>query len=294
LWFNVAFYAVRPWPWILVALAALVAFPGLEDPESGYVKVMIEHLPPSLRGLMLAGFLAAFMSTISTELNWGASYLINDFYRRFLRPKASEQHLVAASRVATVSLAIASAIVTFYMDSIAGAWKLLLATGAGTGGVLILRWFWWRINAWSEVSAMLAAFAVSLYLQLGLGYDTADPLDFAKVILITVGATTATWVSVTLLTKPEPRETLLAFYRRTRPYVALWGPIAQAAPEVKSSTGVGSDFLNWIFGCALIYGSLFGVGKLILHEWLPGLVYLAASLAAAWAIYHSPAWQAQE
>jgi hypothetical protein len=196
--------------------------------------------------------------------------------------------------VATVLLAIASAIVTFYMDSIAGAWKLLLATGAGTGGVLILRWFWWRINAWSEVSAMLAAFAVSLYLQLGLGFDTADPLDFAKVILITVGATTATWVAVTLLTKPEPHETLLAFYRRTRPHSTLWGPIAQAAPGVKSRTGAGSDFLNWILGCALIYGSLFGVGKLFLHEWLAGLVYLTASTAAAWAICRSPAWQAHE
>jgi hypothetical protein len=201
---------------------------------------------------------------------------------------------VAASRIATVLLAVISAIVTFYMDSIAGAWKLLLATGAGTGGVLILRWFWWRINAWSEVSAMLAAFVASLYLQLGLGYDTADPLDFAKVILITVGATTVTWVAVTLATGPEPPATLLAFYRRTRPYRALWGPIAAAAPDVKSSTGAGRDFLNWILGCALIYGSLFGVGKLILHEPLPGLAYLAASAIAAWAIYRSPAWQAED
>jgi solute:Na+ symporter, SSS family len=294
LWFNVAFYAVRPWPWILVALVALIAFPGLEDPESGYVKVMIEQLPASLRGLMLAGFLAAFMSTISTELNWGASYLINDFYRRFLKPDASERHLVTASRIATVLLAVASAVVTFYMDSIAGAWKLLLATGAGTGGVLILRWFWWRVNAWSEVSAMVTAFVVSLYLQLGIGFDTADPIDFAKVILITVGGTTATWVAVTLFTGPEPPATLLAFYRRTRPYAALWGPIAAAAPEVKSSTGAGRDFLNWILGCALIYGSLFGVGKLILHEWLPGMIYLAASIVAALAIYRSPAWQAHE
>jgi Na+/proline symporter len=291
LWFNVAFYAIRPWPWILVALVALVIYPGLADAESGYVKVMIDHLPPSLRGLMVAGFLAAFMSTISTELNWGASYLINDFYRRFIEPDASERRLIFASRIATVLLAVAASLLTFYMDSIAGAWKLLLATGAGTGGVLILRWFWWRINAWSEVAAMTAAFAVSLYLQLGLKFNTDDPVEFAHVILITVGATTVAWVAVTLLTSPEPRATLLAFYRRARPYPAFWGPIAAEAPEVRPSTHAGHDFLNWVCGCVLIYGSLFGVGKWILHDWLPGAAYLAAALICAYAIYRSPSWK---
>jgi Na+/proline symporter len=291
LWFNVAFYAIRPWPWILVALVALVSYPGLADAESGYVKVMIDHLPASLRGLMVAGFLAAFMSTISTELNWGASYLINDFYRRFLEPDASERKLIFASRIATILLAVAASLLTFYMESIAGAWKLLLATGAGTGGVLILRWFWWRINAWSEVAAMTAAFAVSLYLQLGLKFNTDDPVDFAHVILITVGATTLTWVAVTLLTSPEPRSTLLAFYRRARPYPALWGPIAAEAPEVRASTHAGHDFLNWVCGCVLIYGSLFGVGKWILRDWLPGTAYLAAALLCAYAIYRSPSWK---
>jgi Na+/proline symporter len=291
LWFNVAFYAIRPWPWILVALVALVTYPGLADAESGYVKVMIDHLPASLRGLMVAGFLAAFMSTISTELNWGASYLINDFYRRFIEPDASERKLILASRVATVLLAVAASALTFYMESIAGAWKLLLATGAGTGGVLILRWFWWRINAWSEVAAMTAAFAVSLYLQLGLKFNTDDPVDFAYVILITVGATTITWVAVTLLTSPEPRATLLAFYRRARPYPAFWGPIAAEAPEVRPSSHAGHDFVNWICGCILIYGSLFGVGKWILHDWLPGVPYLVAATISAYVIYRSPSWK---
>jgi len=291
LWFNVAFYAVRPWPWILVALVALVAYPGAEDPEAGYVRIMIEHLPASLRGLMIAGFLAAFMSTISTQLNWGASYLINDFYRRFLDPGASERKLIFASRAATVLLAVVASVLTFYMDSIAGAWKLLLATGAGTGGVLILRWFWWRINAWSEVAAMTAAFLVSLFLQLGLGYNTDHPIDFAHVILTTVAATTAVWVAVTLLTSPEPRETLLAFYRRARPYPALWGPIANEAPEVRPSSHAGHDFLNWVCGCVLIYGSLFGVGKWILHEWMAGSVYIGFSVVAAYLIYRSPSWK---
>jgi Na+/proline symporter len=186
---------------------------------------------------------------------------------------------------------VAASLLTFYMESIAGAWKLLLATGAGTGGVLILRWFWWRINAWSEVAAMTAAFAVSLYLQLGLKFNTDDPVDFAHVILITVGATTLTWVAVTLLTSPEPRSTLLAFYRRARPYPALWGPIAAEAPEVRASTHAGHDFLNWVCGCVLIYGSLFGVGKWILRDWLPGTAYLAAALLCAYAIYRSPSWK---
>ncbi len=283
LWFNVAHYAVRPWPWILVGLVSLVAFPGLDDPETGYVLAMTEFLPPYLRGLMLAAIAAAFMSTISTELNWGASYLINDVYRRFLRPQASEPQLVRTSRVATVVLAIAAAAITFYMDSIAGAWKLLLATGAGTALVLILRWFWWRINAWSEVSAMSTAAVVSLYLQLGLGYDTDDPISFTKVILATVIATTVVWVAVTLLTGPEPRETLLAFYRRARPHPALWGPIAAEASDVRPSSTLTGDFLNWGAGCGLVFGALFGVGKVILGAWSPGVLLLVtAAVCAAW------------
>ena len=137
LWFNIAHYAVRPWPWVLVALASLILFPGLADPETGYIRVMIAYLPPSLRGLMIAAFAAAYMSTIATQLNWGASYLVNDFYRRFLKKSETERHYVTASQWATVFLTIVSAVVTFYLDSIAGAWKLLLVTGAGTGGVLV-------------------------------------------------------------------------------------------------------------------------------------------------------------
>src|SRR6202165_779182 len=165
LWFNIAHYAIRPWPWILVALASLILFPGLADPETGYVKVMIDYLPPALRGLMVAAFAAAYMSTIATQLNWGASYLVNDFYRRFLKRDKSDKHYVAISQWATVLLTLISAAITYKMDSIGGAWKLLIATGAGTGGVLLLRWYWWRINAWSEVSAMLTAFLVSVALQ---------------------------------------------------------------------------------------------------------------------------------
>ncbi len=293
LWFNVAHYALRPWPWILVALVSLILFPNLKDPETGYVRVMIACLPPALRGLMVAAFAAAFMSTIATQLNWGASYLINDFYKRFLRKSASQQHYVVASQLATVFLAIASAVVTFYMESIAGAWKLLIVTGAGTGTVLILRWFWWRINAWSEVSAMAAAFAVSFFLQLGVGWDSDDPIGFAKIMLVTVGATTVVWLAVTFLTPPEREDKLVAFFERVRPSPALWGPIAQKAGGSLETESLALNFRNWAAGCILIYGSLFGIGKVILQEWRQGVLFLAAA-AVGVAVLTRPDQKKQE
>ncbi len=285
LWFNIAHYAIRPWPWILVALVSLILFPHLEKPETGYIRVMIAYLPPSLRGLMIAAFAAAYMSTIATQLNWGASYLINDFYRRFLKPSAPDRHYVTASQFATVLLTLISAVVTFYMDSIAGAWKLLVVTGAGTGGVLLLRWYWWRINAWSEVSAMIAAFVVSVTLQAGYGLNTDQPRDFAWIMIITVSITTVVWLAATFLTKPEPTDTLVAFYARTRPSAAGWGPIARLKPDIKPSRDGLSNLLDWISGCVLIYGVLFGTGKLLLHENGIGLALLCMGLAGGSIIY---------
>ena len=285
LWFNIAHYAVRPWPWILVALASLILFPGLADPETGYVRVMIDYLPSSLRGLMVAAFAAAYMSTIATQLNWGASYLVNDCYRRFLRRDATERHYVRASQVATVLLTVVSAVATFYMGSIAGAWKLLIVTGAGTGTVLLLRWYWWRINAWSEVSAMIAAFAVSVLLQTAGGFDSDRPVDFAWIMLITVAITTGAWLAVTFLTRPEPEGTLVAFYRRTRPSRAGWGPVAALAPDVRASADGLANLLDWAAGCVLIYGALFGVGKLLLHETLPGVALLGVGAIAGAVIF---------
>ena len=285
LWFNIAHYALRPWPWILVALASLILFPGLEKPETGYIRVMIAYLPPSLRGLMVAAFAAAYMSTIATQLNWGASYLVNDFYRRFLKPRETDQHYVRISQLATIFLTLVSAVVTFYMDSVAGAWKLLIVTGAGTGSVLLLRWYWWRINAWSEVSSMIAAFIVSVVLQLGFGLDTDKPVDFAWTMIITVGITTVAWLATTFLTRPEPEETLVAFYERTRPSVSGWGPIARLRPEIKPSRDGLSNLLDWIAGCVLIYGLLFGTGKLLLGETGQGIALFLAGLAGGATIY---------
>jgi solute:Na+ symporter, SSS family len=285
LWFNIAHYALRPWPWILVGLASIILYPDLVDKESGYVKVMVDHLPPSLRGLMVAGFAAAYMSTIATQLNWGASYIVNDFYRRFWKPEASEQQLVRVSQLVTVLLTVVSAVVTFYMDSISGAWKLLIVTGAGTGGVLLLRWYWWRINAWSEVVAMATAFVVSVALQLIWGLDSDNPEQFAYLMMITVGITTAAWLAATFLTKPESEETLVSFYRRTRPSQNGWGPVAKLAPDVKPAGDGLHNLLCWLCGCVLIYGSLFGIGKIILRETGTGVAMLAVAAVAGGVIY---------
>jgi Na+/proline symporter len=285
LWFNLAHYALRPWPWILTALASIVLYPHLKDKEAGYITTLMDPaiFPPYLRGFMIAAFAAAYMSTIGTQLNWGASYVVNDFYRRFLAREESERHYVIASQIMTVLLMIFSLIVTYNLESIKGAWQLLLVTGAGTGLVLLLRWFWWRINAWSEVTAMVVAAAVSLFLQTRLGWDKDKPLDFAHLMLVTVGVTTVAWLLVTFLTPPEPREKLIAFYRRVRPAGPGWKAIAAEAGDIGSgpSESLAAQFVNWVLGCVLIYATLFGIGKLIFKNWLEGGIYLTAAVVAA-------------
>ncbi|MGA1235973.1 MAG: sodium:solute symporter family protein [Limisphaerales bacterium] len=275
LWFTVAHYAIRPWPWILVALASLILYPDLTDREAGFVQAVIDPnvFPRSMAGLMLAAFFAAYMSTVATQLNWGASYLVNDAYRRFMVSGRSDAHYVAASRVATVILMLASAVVTYFQESIAGAWQFLMAIGAGTGSVLILRWFWWRINAWSEVSAMVASFAISMILQFGLGWKASDPREFAWTVLVTVAGSTVIWLLVTFLTQPENNEQLVRFYRKVRPSTtALWGPIAAQAPDVHPAKDGPANLLHWVLGVTTVYCVLFAVGKLLLGSWTTALI----------------------
>src|SRR5689334_18730127 len=267
LWFNIAHYAVRPWPWILTALASLVLYPDLVDKESGYVRTLMDPavFPPAMRGIMLAAFAAAYMSTIGTQLNWGASYVVNDFYRRFVRRAAAEREYVVVSQVVTVALMLASIYITLHLASIEQAWKLLIVTGAGTGTVLLLRWFWWRINAWSEVSAMAVAAVVSLYLQLIVKWDSDRPREFAYLMLVTVTLTTIAWLVTTWLTRPEPAATLRDFYQRVRPYGPGWKPIAASVGELPPRGSPGADLLNAVLGCVLVYSALFGVGELLLR-----------------------------
>jgi len=287
LWFNVAHYALRPWPWILVALVSVVLYPGLEDKEAGYVQVMVDHLPASLRGLMLASFLAAYMSTISTHLNWGASYLINDVYRRFLRPEASEGHHLRASQAATLLLMLAAAAVSYSLETVRGAWQLVLMISAGTGSVFILRWWWWRINAWSEIAAMSAAFLTSLGLNHWQPFGGDEQLVFAKSMLVTTAVSTAGWLAVTFLTPPEPAARLLEFYRRVRPGARGWRPIAAQAADVPAVSSGWQNLAAWLLGCALVYSLLFATGELLLGTLTTGLLLLVGAAAAGGLLY----WQ---
>ncbi len=283
LWFNIAHYAIRPWPWILTALAAIVLFPGLQKPETGYMLVLNAHLPHSIRGIAIAGFLAAFMSTVATQLNWGASYLVSDFYRRFLRKNDSEKHYVLVSRLCIVLLVVASAYVSVRLSSITEGWKIVLEIGAGTGGVYLLRWFWWRINAWSEISAMATALVMTLALHWWNRGSSA--VVFAENLLLTAGVTTVTWVCITLLTAPEPEDILKSFYRKVRPDVRGWRQIAAQVPDVSPMRDLGRNLTAWLLGCAMIYLCLFGTGKLLLHSPASGLVLLAGSGICAAILY---------
>jgi Na+/proline symporter len=284
LWFNIAHYAVRPWPWILTALAAIVLYPNLAHPETGYMLVVSQHVPASLRGLVVAGFMAAFMSTYATQLNWGASYLVSDFYRRFLRTDATDQHYVLMSRVATVLLVIVSAYVSMQLSSIRSGWEFVLEAGAGTGGVYLLRWYWWRINAWSEISAMVTALIVSLGVRLVAPFAGTGPVVFAKTAVTTTAVTTLVWVIVTLLTPAEPEQRLVDFYRKVRPDVRGWKPVAKLVSDVVPTRDLGRNLLSWFLGCAMVYLALFGVGRFVLGTHLHGLVLMLLSVACALAL----------
>ena len=285
LWFNIAHYALRPWPWILTALAAIVLYPNLEHPETGYMLVVSQHVPPALRGIVVAGFMAAFMSTIATQLNWGASYLVSDFYRRFIKRDADDKHYVMMSRVSTVLLVIASALVSVLLADIRSGWQAVLEVGAGTGGVYLLRWYWWRINAWSEISAMATALFMTIVLRGIAPFSGSNAVVFAKTALTTSAVTTLVWLIVTYSTKPEPEQVLLKFYRDVRPHVGGWKPIARLAPEVPPTRDLGRNLLSWVLGCAMVYLALFGLGHVLLGPMWQGLLLLVLSAACAFALY---------
>jgi SSS family solute:Na+ symporter len=280
LWFNLAHYALRPWPWILTALAAVVLYPELAQPERGYMLVATRHTPHALLGILLAGFMAAFMSTVATQLNWGSSYLVEDFYRRFVKKDASEAHYVNASRLATIFLVIAAAWVAMQLQSVSEGWKIVLELGAGTGGVYLLRWYWWRVNAWSEISAMAAALVTtvalhnhSLWMSLAgrpAPFQGSDPVVFAKTTLCTTGVTTLVWLVVTLLAPAEPEKTLVDFYNRVRPDVRGWAAVARASGTKETTRDLGTNLLSWLIGCVFVYSALFSIGQFCFGRMGPG------------------------
>lgn len=277
LWFNIAHYCVRPWPWILTALVALVLFPG-ENPRNAYVLVMRDTLPPGLLGLLFAAFLAAFMSTVSTQLNWGVSYLVNDFWRRFVRPNANEKHYVRVARVLTFVLAVISVLVTSQLQSISGAWSLILTASGGLGLVLILRWYWWRINAWSELTATLVPLVLAGLAFLGIPVPgLLDP--FPTNLFAVVAYTTLAWLTATVFTPPTDVATLDAFYRRVRPVGPGWKPVAVRHPDIQPETMLKTLALDWLAGVVLVYSILFGIGQVLLGSQLLGLSLLMLACA---------------
>jgi len=283
LFFQIAHYALRPWPWIVTGLATVILYPSLSDKEAGYVRAFVDLLPTPWRGFMLAGFAAAYMSTVATHLNWGASYLVNDVYKRFVRGDGSDKHYVAVSRVATILLFLASVVVSSQLASIERAWELLLALGAGTGLVLILRWYWWRINAWSEISAMVASFVLSL---LALAFVKPlfapnDPNAQAAVMLVTVAGSTIVWLITTLVTTPESETVLRAFYQRVRPGGPGWVRVSRSLGYGREPIPGGAlAWTNWIAGIIAVYATLFGIGKIVFGFTGAGVVLLAVAAAA--------------
>ena len=329
LWFTIAHYTIRPWPWILVALSALVVLPRAQSPDAlrlenpalygqvqkayqegvfkagaegfstefkdfyekyentvdpgvMYPKLMMRFLPAGLVGLLIAVFLAAYMSTIASQLNWGTSYLINDFYKRFIRKKAPEKHYVLVSRIGILLMVFFSLFVTrYFLSTISGAWEFIINASAGMGLVLILRWFWWRINAWSEISAMIAPLVIYPVARYGFGLQS--PITLYP----TVFGTTLVWLAATFFTRPTSRETLTRFYERVHPGGRGWRPISTLMPHVRSDSGFGRMFVNWLCGVVLVYAALFGVGKLLFAHWLQAALYLGIGAIAAWVLYRN-------
>ncbi len=291
LWFTVAHYAVRPWPWIIVALCTLVLYPDLGHGEKGdgFVMVMRDYLPTGLLGLLLAAFFAAYMSTLATHLNWGASYSINDFYRRFIVRGRDEKHYVFASRVATVLILILSLLVTARLERITAAWEFIITASGGVGLVLILRWYWWRINAWSEIAALIAPFVLFGIIYIWSARLPPDApiqvfLHFPYTLFYIVGATTVIWLFVTFITKPVDEKVLHAFYERVKPGGRLWKPVAGKMPHIKPEFNFKDLAVCWISGVIMVYMALFGLGKLLFGEYLTAFLYFVVVAAAAFVI----------
>ncbi len=282
--FQVAHYTIRPWPWILVGLSAIILYPDLSinDKGLGYVRAMNDFLPVGLKGLLLAAFFAAYMSTIATHLNWGTSYFINDFYRRFIRNHSSEKHYVLTARVMTMIFMLLSIVITMMMDSISGVWSFVMECGAGLGLVLILRWFWWRINAISEIVATITPFLVYAVLFFG-----KINVQFPDSLYIIVPITTAAWLVTAFLTKPTEESKLANFFKQIRPGGIGWKKFKLKYPDVKTDKGYRYLFLSWLFGIVLVYMFLFGVGKFIFGEYLNAMVLILIGIIAGFLVFKS-------
>ncbi|NUO62623.1 MAG: Na+:solute symporter [Gemmatimonadaceae bacterium] len=291
LFFNVAHYALRPWPWVIVALASMLVFPQLADIHRALPYVdpslighdmaypaMLTFLPHGVLGLMIAGLLAAYVSTLSTHLNWGTSYLVHDFYRRFVRPGRDERHYVMIGRIITGLLMVLAALLTFVLQSARQSFELMLSIGAGTGLLYLLRWFWWRVSAWSEIAAMVSSFLLALlFFALAKGGAT---IPSHITLIISVAATTVVWVAVAYLAPPTDRATLLSFYEKVRPPGPGWRAIRSSSTLPPSPDSLPMMFLGWTLGCAFVYAALFGAGSFLYGRNAQGVVWSVVFLVS--------------
>lgn len=293
LWFNIAHYALRVWPWIIVAVVSIVMFPIIPSEYSelgvkaGYPLVMNTLLGPGLKGILIVSFLAAFMSTIDTHLNWGVSYLINDIYKRFFKPNESERHYVLVGKIMTVILMILAAFTALKMQSISKAWEFIFAMGAGIGLVLILRWFWWRVNAWSEITALATSIVITISFEIIAYFQTINnnleyslfgsapsifgmSLQVHHKLMIIVPIAIIAWVTVTFFTEPEPMTKLESFYKRVQPG-GWWGPVTYSFDHTLQPVTKGI-FILWLAGVMMIYGFTFGIGNLIFQNYSSSVI----------------------
>jgi Na+/proline symporter len=296
LWFNVTFYCLRPWPWILVGLCAAVMLPNLDpsvqatiaaDPETGYIFMMRQFLPVGMLGLVVASFFAAYMSTIDTHLNWGASYLVNDVYKRFIVRDGTDKHYIAVSWVSTMFIAVCGAIVSLHMDSIREAWYIIAKVYSGLAVIYILRWFWWRINAWSEIGAMGASIACLLVTSVIMPryFPGITVPVFPFILLYIVPISLGVALLLTFITPPVREEKLVAFYSKVRPGGMGWARIAKQVPGSDKDTGPLAAVPGYLLAVVAVYCALFGVGKLLLGAPRLGMVLCGVSVLCSWGVW---------
>jgi solute:Na+ symporter, SSS family len=292
LFFNVAHYALRPWPWIIVALCSMIVFPTVGDITHALPNLdprllgndmaysaMLTFLPHGVLGVMVAGLLAAYVSTLSTHLNWGTSYLVHDFYRRFVRPSESERHYVMVGRIVTGVLMLVAALFTLILQTARANFDLMLSVGAGTGLIYLLRWFWWRINAWSEIAAMASSFVLAAGLFIAQRRGITIPTHVS--LLSTIAITTVVWLVTAYVTEPTDRATLRDFYTRARPGGPGWAAVRAECPGVKPADNLSAAFVCWFAGLALVYGALFGAGHLLFGHTVAGVAGAVFAVAGA-------------
>jgi SSS family solute:Na+ symporter len=284
--FAVVAFGLNYWPMILVAMVSLIVYPDLEVPEAGYAMLILKLLPSGLLGLMLASLMAAFMSTVDTHINFGAAYMVNDLYRRFIMKNGSEKHYVRASQVSTVLMLLLAVVIAYNLDSVSDAWYYISMLTAGYGIVIVVRWFWWRVNAWAEIVALASSGVGSTLLSpkfaRAVGYwDHIPHLDWQYRFMIVVAFCTVAWVVVCFLTKPTAEDHLKKFCAKVKPFPTLWGPIYKKNPELDWNPHFTRSCLNWVLGAATVYCFCFGTGHLLFLNFTYGFLLLASAAVLA-------------